>query len=397
MMLLWMALAAQAVPGTVLRPDKDSDVIVVIARDTRKSKAALDACIRRKCPPQEDIAATITHAENQFIDGDFENAWATLRRSRGRNDRYASTLPKSVSGLRQFSADMATVLGEPDLARVGTIDSLSALKAKKNASQADLELKRLEIGDAFARQSNLEAATTPLPLRSRLQMAVSVYDAVAKRAAEARLPDVQGRAMLRSASLFAQLASDNAMYRQQANRRIAALRATTDPAMQTYREAAEILVARAAYDRGDPAPIERLLDTYPSRTRSPMLVVAPRLSLGEDGSCVDAGANGPDVQDQWIDYDFVIDAGGRVGDIVERRRGKHADGAWINVAQSSLRGRRYLPLEMAQGMTGVSRRERFVLVADRATKTGTRIASGCGPAKIITVDLTGTITSASRS
>lgn len=389
--MLLPLLLAQATPGTVLRPQAppvEGATVVVTARDIRHSKAALEACIRRHCPPREDIAASIAYAEDQFIVGDYEQGWVTLRRSRGRNDRFAAAVPAEVAGLRQFAADMASVIGDPEMARVGTIDALSALRAGAT-DPAALENKRLEVGDAFLRQSVGEA-DVPLPLRSKVQMAIATYDGVAARAARAGLGEVRGRAMLRGASLYAQLAGGKSMYQEEATRRIAALRATTDPAMQRYRDAALLLSARLAYDRGDKTLLERLLADTDLRVSQPMLVMAPRIDLNLIDRCGDGQRY--DLADQWIDYDFTVTRDGRVADVVERRRGKHADGRWIDAAQRSLAGRRYVPLDLAAGAPGLPRLERFILVSDRGVATGTRLAASCGAPTVLNLDLTATET-----
>lgn len=388
--MLLALLLAQAVPGTILRPQAppvEGETVVVIARDPRVSKAALEACIKRKCPPREDIALSIAAAEDQFLEGGYEDAWSLLRASRRRNDRHAGALPGEVSGLRQFAADMASVLGDPNMARVGTIDALSALKASGVTAAAALEMKRLEVGDAFVRQATEEAGV-PVTLRSKLQMAIATYDAVAARAARLGLSDVRGRAMLRGASLYAQMSGGGGMYQGEANRRIAALRATTDPAMQRYRDAALLLEARMAYGRGDPAPMERLLAATTVRTRQPMLVAAPRMDLRLLARC--GSGMRYDFKDQWIDYEFTVGRDGRVADPVERRRGRHADGRWIAEVERSLAGRRYLPLDLPETSPGLQRLERFVLVSDQAVATGTRLSGSCGAPTILTMDLTAT-------
>ena len=48
--------------------------IVVTARSLQDTADALAACIARNCPPDEDIAATLAHAENQFVGGDYRSA-----------------------------------------------------------------------------------------------------------------------------------------------------------------------------------------------------------------------------------------------------------------------------------------------------------------------------------
>lgn len=363
-------------PVPTARTDAD---IIVVGRDLKASARALKDCRARKCPPKEDIFLSMAHAENQFVAGDYDDAWVTLTRSRKRNERFAATLPKEVAGLVQFSADVSAVTGYSDVARVGTIDALSALKKGLPKGTAALDEKRLEIGDAFMGQGQWE-------------MALATYDRVAKRARAAGQTGVAGRAMLRGAQLYVSLSHDHAMFGPGARERIATLKATRDPAMRSFRDAARVLEARMASDNGDSGPLDRLLADNRERTKQPMLVLAPRINLNRPATQVFQQADPMfyDVEDQWVDFDFVINADGRVADVSERRRGAHADGRWIQLAQRSLAGRRYLPLDLPVGTTQLPRLERFILVSGKSDTTLSNIVRSTGAPSVMSIDMTAT-------
>ena len=86
--------------------------IVVTARSIKDTEADLKACLARKCPPDQDIKATLAHAENQFVAGDYRNARSTLVNSLGRNRRHKGKYPVEVSDLLRANGNVATHLGE---------------------------------------------------------------------------------------------------------------------------------------------------------------------------------------------------------------------------------------------------------------------------------------------
>src|ERR1700710_1139442 len=85
-----MPAAAQEKPQTP--PAKNNDIVVTGVR-LQDSEKALKDCLARHCPPTEDIAATLAHAENEFVAGDYHDARKTLQSSVGRNKRFAKNYP----------------------------------------------------------------------------------------------------------------------------------------------------------------------------------------------------------------------------------------------------------------------------------------------------------------
>ena len=53
---------------------QDNAAIVVTGTPLAESAKRLKDCIARHCPPKEDIDASLAHAENQFIAGDYLTA-----------------------------------------------------------------------------------------------------------------------------------------------------------------------------------------------------------------------------------------------------------------------------------------------------------------------------------
>lgn len=196
LLLLQAADPADALPGIYvsgIEDDAAKSPVIVSRRSLRSTAAALKQCLARHCPPAEDIANSMEHAENQFVAGQIEGARKTLLAARSRNKRYADTLPREVSSLVQFDADIAALLGLADYGRIATFASIDALKAGLPKDDPAISAKRLEVADVFLRQG-------------KYLTAVRMYDAVAKRAQESGWPQLQGAAMFRSQRFYAMAA-----------------------------------------------------------------------------------------------------------------------------------------------------------------------------------------------
>jgi len=91
-LILFASLLVSA-PAAVVAQDKVADAskadIIIIGERLPDLQKALNACVERKCPPDQDINATLKVAEHQFVDGKYEDARSTLLKSIGRNKRFA--------------------------------------------------------------------------------------------------------------------------------------------------------------------------------------------------------------------------------------------------------------------------------------------------------------------
>lgn len=350
--------------------------VTVTGRSLRSTAASLEQCLARHCPPSEDIAASMEHAENQLIAGEFKGARRTLIKSRSRNKRYAESLPREVSGLLQFDADVALLLGMPDYGRIATFDSIDALKAGLPVDDPAISFKRLAVADVFLRQG-------------RYSTAIHIYDSVARRAEESGWPDVQGAAMFRSLRYYAMAASVNPAYAYESRKRHAALRATTDPAIKPMRDAALALTAKLHLLSDRRADVDKvMLELADVKLSTPVLIYAPPAQFGA-GSSAEMGYVTPTLsREQWVDFNYLIAQDGTVRDVEIAAQAPKVNPEVLAVMQSSLEGRRYVPLDLPADSVGMARRERLMLVADTASVTGTRLNIKAGLPKLMTMDLT---------
>ena len=98
-----LALASPALAQS--EPEERGQTIIVTGTPLSQTERALRDCIARRCPPDQDVAASLAHAENQFVAGDYEGARRTTKASLGRNNRHAENL--SGAGLESLAGRIA--------------------------------------------------------------------------------------------------------------------------------------------------------------------------------------------------------------------------------------------------------------------------------------------------
>ena len=376
-MSMWLVLAAALQAGTPT-PDPQRDVVVTAKRldDTARTLAA---CLARQCPPDEDIAATLAHAENQFVDGGYAKARLTLNASIARNKRHAKAHPVPVSDLLRAGARTNVHLGEADLYKSGMIDSLTALKAGLPATDGRVLAQRIEVADADAR------------LR-REDSALDQYLAIAADAKTAGLPVVEGYARLRRVVLLSAMSQYDGGYLRDVKKAVSWF--DDRPDLAAFRAAAELMSARAAVKKGDASQVEALIARYGRTSKTPQLLYAPvdvqQDSLRSQNASTQLGKLAMDnFDDQWIDISFWVTPEGKVSDVEMLRQSPKLAGDWAKPIAARIAQRRYAPLAMDKSEPGVLRVERYTLTAHWLTDvTGTRLRTREAAPRIEMVDLT---------
>lgn len=382
MRLLLLLLSTGLAFPALAQDAEEQTTIVITGKPLAETEADLAACLARKCPPKEDIAASIAHAENQFIAGDYAAARRTLGQSRGRNHRHAATLPVEVAGLDRAYGRMSDHDGRPDASRLAQIDAIDALRAGLDSTDARVLMQRLMIGDEFAKTGRLRAAS-------------DVYGQVRRQARKAGQINVAGYAMLRDAVVHAAAATKLPEYRQAAERKIAAIEKTREPELAAFRDAARILHANVAAYNGDSAAINSAIAGMAARPpEKPLLVFAPAVDAARPGA-YDAVLNASKTaltqsygKAEWIDLRFRIAVDGTVQDTEILRDSGNLSGVWTDLVVQAVAGRRYAPLQLAAGSEGPIRIERFSLVHDLMSVTGSRISGRDSRGRITSLDIT---------
>lgn len=357
-------------------PAQDTPSIIVTGKRLQDTEAALRACLARKCSPDEDIAATLAHAENLFIAGDYRKARATLRSSLGRNRKHAERYPEPVSDLYRSNALVANHLGYDDDYAISTWGTLTALKDGIPDPDGRHFGARMEIARMTARLRGLEAG-------------VRAYEGLAKDATKAGRPDIAVLARLRGLGMA---------YRQQPTdsirRKIRQIAALTGPENRYASSTAKLYLARLAAESGKIAEAEALLgEVAGSGVNALVMIYAPpyRLNVQEfDAGYIneyDAAKGNPaarfggNFDGMWIDVGFWVQPNGRVSDLkVLRNSGNKS---WSEPLLKSIRGRLYAPLEKPS-----YRQERYTYTSRWEDQTGSHIKRRSPRARVEYLDLT---------
>src|SRR5687768_8888658 len=107
-----LALSAVAQAQAQAPNEGSGQTIIVTGTSLSQSERNLRDCLARNCPPDEDIEATLGHAENLFVAGDYETARRVARSSLDRNNGHADRFPVPVSDLYRASSRISAHLGE---------------------------------------------------------------------------------------------------------------------------------------------------------------------------------------------------------------------------------------------------------------------------------------------
>ncbi|MEA3052905.1 MAG: hypothetical protein QOG72_1808 [Sphingomonadales bacterium] len=373
---LLLAILAAEPAAPAARPPAESPPIVITAKRLQDSEAVLRACLERRCPPDQDIDATLAHAENLFVAGDYRKARTTLRASLHRNRKHAARYPEPVSDLYRANAVAANHLGfEEDYER-STWGILHALKEGIPEQDARHFGARMEIAAMTGRMRGLDFAERD-------------YASLARSAAKGGRPDIAAIAALRAAGLA---------YRRAANRttrkRIEEIAASTAPETRVAANMAKLYLARIAQESGNTAEADALIRQVTGNGfKAPVLVYSPRyeLAVREPERMPDETPNpaqgnparryGGNFDKTWIDVSFWVQTDGTVSDLEVLR--KSGDPSWAAPLLKSIAGRRYAPATQA-----AYRLERYSYTAGYEEQTGSHLRQRSPRARVEYLDLT---------
>lgn len=380
-LLALAALAAQSTPSQT-SPQEEGANIVVTGHSLRDTEKALKDCIARQCPPDQEIDAALAHAENQFVAGDYHGARSTLTSSAGRNRRYAKQYPLPVSDLLRANARIAAHLGEGEAYRIGTIDSMQALKAGLGEDDPRVLAAKVEIGDS-------------LMTFRRIDYARQIYSEVIHDAGRLKQYRVQGFAMLHLASMFTQLAETDSNWLGSARNALDKLIASQVPEHRPFVMAARMLKARLDARRGDTKALDALIaEMHAAPSEKPLLLYAPPIKTGlspvtdQTGGSTTQRMQMASVEDQWADIGFWVSPDGTPTDVDILRTSPGNQPGWLKPVIEAIKGRRYAPLKREKGDPGILRVERYTLTARwSSNETGTHMRTRSPEARIEMLDL----------
>ena len=384
---LTVILLLAGVSAPSMAQDDAKREIVVTARSLKDTAADLKACIARKCPPDQDIKATLAHAENQFVEGDYRDARATLANALGRNRKHKGQYPVEVSDLLRANGNVAAHLGESDIYRLSVLDMRDTLKGALKPNDYRVFGAEIEVADSRLKLGYLEEASDK-------------YLEIERRALTMGLPQVAAVARLRDLSLRVQRAETEktAFRRNDATSAIDQFLNEPTGGAEEFKIVAEVLKSRMDRSGGNSETTDKLIARYAAMggTERPVLLHSKPIEMNE-AQAARAMAGGSDlnrlgtqvVEKRWVDIGFWISADGKV-DEPEILRSEGGTG-WTDVVLKSIKTRIYAPLKVEKAGTtpGIYAIERYSLTAQYENDvTGTRIRQRSPIAKIERTDLT---------
>jgi tetratricopeptide (TPR) repeat protein len=377
---LLLATAASAATAPTPDPAQGADKpIIVTGISLRQSERNLEECLARHCPPNEDIDATLAHAENLFVAGDYKQArWTTLA-SIGRNSKFAKQYPVDVSDLYRANGRIAAHLGEGHDYEYSTAAMRRILSDSFGSKDTRVIAAELEVASMYAGIGRIDRAR-------------QLYDEAEHDARAIGREDLAGIVRVRAAWLH-ELQGESWLTRQDLQK----IADDTSPAHRTARLTALVLIARLDRLENKPDRIDALLAelrTRPGKTQA--LLFSPRIEL--TGRMVSIMTEHPDLvpagdfDDNWVDIGFWVTPDGKVNDAeVLRSRG---DTFWAQPLLRSVQGRIYSPISDRDGTYRV---ERYTWTSLwEYDRTGTHMRMRSPEARIEFLDLTAEPQTASR-
>jgi hypothetical protein len=365
-----------AMPAWAQDSDQEAaPAIVVTGNPLSETAKRLKACLDRHCPPTEDIDASLAHAENQFLEGDYKAARATLASSHDRNAKYAKQYPVEVADLDRAYGRITGMDGYPEWGRILQIGALDTLKGGLAEGDTRILKQRLMTGDEYVQTG-------------RLQAAIDVYRKVEKQARKLNAMRIVGVAMLRPAMLYASLGTNNPNFRDAARIELKRIDRTTEPELAGIRTAAQVLRARLAGAAGDEAEMEAAIARLGHNGFSSPVLVYDKPPFADVQPSTGVINRTLDTNPEWIDIRYRIDASGHVQDVDQLRTSTQVTYDWPQYILKSIARRRYVPLKLPEGSNGLVRIERFTLVFDAESHTGSNMRSRSTKPRLVSLDLT---------
>jgi hypothetical protein len=377
-------LALALVQPPPAQDDAAADPIVVTGTRLEDDRAALEQCLRRNCPPLEDVAASLRYAENLFVSGAYRDARSVLAESIRRNARHGRDHPGPVSGLYRAHANVSVHMGEGASYKSSTFRMARTLREGLPDESVEVMLGRLEVGDMHVSLGEGDPAQR-------------VYQTVWQEARQRGQSRIAALASLRLAWLY-HLRGE----RRRALGSLDELIAEHDDE-PVIRLAAAVLATRIAPSDGDGSRMDALIAEASRGGGQAELVLIHSPPLDLEVPERDFAPGEPRLRmpriasegyaDRWVDIGFWVRPDGTVEDVeILRSSGRVG---WADQIVSSIGGRRYAPWGPDPTAPGQYRVERFSYTSlweppatAGGVRVGSRIRQRSGVPRIERIDLT---------
>jgi hypothetical protein len=362
--------------------------IVVKGKPVAETGADLEACLKRKCPPDEDIKASLAHAENLFVNGDYKSAQRTLHASLGRNRKHGKDYPLLVSDLQRANGRVAEHMGEGRDYQLSTLGMRNTLKDAFGKDDFRTMVADIEVGDSRAKLGFPDEAER-------------IYRDVEQRALASKQFRVASFARVRLATVARNRfdAEPTSANRKELDKRLDLLILTPLPGGEEFVLAAKVLKARSDRKHGSSSSTDELVKEFAARggASRPLLLYSEPLTRTDPRAGATDGENkqapawtrvSTNRRGQWVDIGFWIGRDGKVSDVEILRSSGEDD--WAKPVAKNIAKRIYAPLKIdADSAPGFYMIERYTLTA-RVTEgeTGTHLRTREATPRIERLDLT---------
>lgn len=335
-----MALALTSA-HSIAQEAEEKAPIIVTGRSLDDTLKNLEDCIARGCPPNEDIDATLAHAENLFVNGDYKDSSKFIRDSIQRNKKHSEQYPVPVSDLYRSSSRVSEHLGE------GRDYYLSVLTMR------DILKKHLEKDDSRVLAAEIEVAESRFKV-GYPDEAVRKYKKIYDKALEQDDIIIAGSAKIRELGLYVIQANNNKSPTRIKKARTELNEFIANPLEngQAFQTAAKIMLARLDRSLGDEESTDALIAELAAsmKTRRPVLLESKPIVLkaalarqGQEtrGGSVTQNLAVENFTNRWADIGFWVNDKGTVEDIeILRLKGNKR---WISDVTDSIKTRVYAP------------------------------------------------------
>lgn len=372
---------------------QEDDVIIVKGKTLDQTLADLNDCLANGCTPNEDIDATLAHAENLFVNGDYKDSSKFIRDSIQRNKKHRAQYPVPVSDLYRSSSRVSEHLGEGRDYYLSILDMRDILK------------KYLDSGDSRILAAEIEVAESRFKT-GYTDEAVRKYRKIYKKALEQNDIIIAGSAKVRELGLYVIRASIEKTPSRVKKARTELNDFIANPIENgaAFQTVAKIMLARLDRTLGDESSTNALIAELAAtmQTQRPVLLeskpIKLKAALARQGQPKRSGSVTQNLavenfNKRWADIGFWINDKGRVEDIeILRIRGNKR---WVSDVTDSIKTRIYAPKRneedgKAEGQYII---ERYTYTSNYKRNTtnenlGTRIRRRSGLPVIKRLDLT---------
>ncbi len=337
-----LLLFASTLPLPAIAQTSSEPEIVVTGRSLEETADALAACLARKCPPDQDVAASLAHAENQMLRGDYKDARTTLLKSVGRNRKHGDQYPVEVSDLFRANSRVAEHVGEAKNFQLSVLDMRNTLKSGLGEKDPRVMVAQIEVGDSRAKLGFPDEAER-------------IYKDVEKQALANGQNRVAMFARVRQALLVqiraeaSNLPSDYSEARELLDKIIE----HPLPDTEEFAMAGQVMRARMDRKMGNASSTEEILRNFAAHggANRPILLFSEPIERIDPSQST--GDNQPSPSTllrltaansigKWADVGFWVNADGRVTD-VEVLRGEGTK-QWLRPVFEQIKTRIYAPL-----------------------------------------------------